>query len=237
MRKTACGKHIASHNGELPAAHSRKSPDSKRPHHPSTFTDETLQQSVASSRVAEPGRCMRALVSTRAPLRAEVLGVMRVARTGTDIDRRGETRRGRRSLDNYRELVARALLSDRLTLEEFPVLSQLPSVEQWALAHPRELCPRGKALQMFLRQAVTEVVVSVGEADDVATRRLVEYLQLRFQQGMPVRAIAERWGCSAVQVWRSTGRRALDLVTARFLESARPAAQSDSVLKFVGRVS
>jgi hypothetical protein len=127
-------------------------------------------------------------------------------------------------------LVAKALLADRLTLDEFPVLSQLPSVETWAQAHPRDLCPRGKALQVLLRQAVTDVVVSVGEADDVATRRLVEYLQLRFQQRLSVRAIAERWGCSAVHVWRSTGRRALDLVTARFLEAARPAAQLDTVL-------
>jgi hypothetical protein len=133
-------------------------------------------------------------------------------------------------------LVAKALLSDRLTLDEFPVLSQLPSVETWALAHPRELCPRGRALQVLLLQAVTDVVVSVSEADDLATRRLVEYLQLRFQQRLSVRAIAERWGCSAVHVWRSTGRRALDLVTARFLEAARPSAQAETVLKFAGKV-
>src|SRR5215469_1689770 len=91
--------------------------------------------------------------------------VMRATRIGTDNDRRGEGRRGRRSLDNYRELVGKALLSDRLTLDEFPVLSQLPSVQTWAQAHPREQCPRGRALQVLLRQAMTDVVVSVGEAD------------------------------------------------------------------------
>jgi hypothetical protein len=148
-----------------------------------------------------------------------------------------EARRGRKSHEAYRELVAKALLSDRFTLDEFPVLSQLPAVEQWALAHPRELCPRGKALQLLLRQAVTAVIALVGEADDLATRRLVEYLQLRFQQGMPVRSIAEQWGCSTVQVWRSAGRRALDLVTGQFLELARSAGQPGSVLHVVEKVS
>jgi len=146
-----------------------------------------------------------------------------------------EMRRGRKSQEAYRELVGKALLSDRFTLDEFPVLSQLPAVEQWAAAHPRDLCPRGKALQLLLRQAVAEVIASVGEADDVAVRRLVEYLQLRYQQGISVKGIADRWGCSTVQVWRAAGQRALDLVTARFLDLARATGQSMTPLKVVGK--
>src|SRR5438309_1669690 len=91
-----------------------------------------------------------------------------------------ETRRGRKSQEAYRELVAKALLADRFTLEEFPVLSQLPAVEAWAAANSRELLPRGKALQQLLRRAVAEVIEAVGEPDDVAVRRLVDYLDLRY---------------------------------------------------------
>jgi hypothetical protein len=135
-----------------------------------------------------------------------------------------EARRGRKSQGAYRELVAKALVADRFTLDEFPVLCQLPAVEQWAAANPRELLPRGKALQLLLRRAIVDVIDALGEPDDVAVRRLVEYLELRYQKGWHVKTIAERWGCSTVQVWRGTGRRALDLVTARFLLLARVSA-------------
>jgi hypothetical protein len=132
-----------------------------------------------------------------------------------------EARRGRKTHEAYHELVAKALGASRFALDGFPVLSQLPAVERWVADHPREMLPRGKALQGLLRQAVVEVIASVGEADDRAMCRLVEYLQLRYQQRLTVKAIAERWGCSTVQVWRGTGHRALDLVTMRFLELAR----------------
>lgn len=148
-----------------------------------------------------------------------------------------ETRRGRKSQEAYRELVAKALLADRFTLEEFPVLSQLPAVEQWAAANPRELLPRGRALQHLLRHAVTDVIEAAGEPDDVAVRRLVEYLDMRYRKQCRVKAIADQWGCSSVQVWRSSGRRALDLVTARFLILARVPGQSDRLLTVVGKVS
>src|SRR5579862_7610632 len=141
-----------------------------------------------------------------------------------------DVRRGRLSQGEYRELVGKALQADRFTLDEFPVLSQLPAVERWAAAHEREICLRGKALQLLLRQSVAEVIASVGEADDAVTRRLVEYLQLRFQQNLPVRAVAERWGCSTVHVWRCAGLRALDLVTERFFELARSHGQSEAIL-------
>lgn len=68
-----------------------------------------------------------------------------------------DSKRGRKSQANYRELVAKALRSDRFTFDEFPVLSQLPAIEQWAAAHGRELLPHGKALQVFLRHAIEDV--------------------------------------------------------------------------------
>lgn len=179
-----------------------------------------------------------ALVSARASHRPGVLGVMGAIEPGSKDRKRTEARRGRRSLDDYRELVAKALLSDRFALDEFPILSQLPAVEQWAATNPRQLCARGKALQALLRQAVTDVITAAGEADDAAVSRLVDYLRLRYQEGQSVKAIAAQWGCSTVQVWRSAGRRALDLVTARFLERARPIGEpvpSVAHLKVVGR--
>jgi hypothetical protein len=180
-----------------------------------------------------------ALVSARVPRWLGVLGGMRTTEPGSRDGKRIEARRGRKSLDQYRELVAKALVSDRFTLDEFPILSQLPVVEQWATTNPRQLCARGKALQALLRQAVADVIAEAGDADDAAVRRLVDYLQLRYQEGLSVKAIAQQWGCSTVQVWRSAGRRALDLVTACFLDRARPNSEtvpSVAHLKVVGRI-
>jgi hypothetical protein len=137
-------------------------------------------------------------------------------------------RRGRKRQEEYRELVMKALTADRFTLEDFPILSQLPAIEHWAAAHPRELLPHGKAIQGYLRQAVKDVIASVGEPEDETMRRLVEYLQLRYLQKVSQKAIAERWGCSTVQVWRSVGHRAIDLITARFLELARVSPNASS---------
>jgi hypothetical protein len=134
-----------------------------------------------------------------------------------------ETRKGRKSQSDYRELIAKALISDRFSLEEFPVLSQLPAIERWATAHPHELLPRGKALQLLLARSVADVIAKIGDADDLVLRRIVLYLQLRYQQHQSVKAIAESWQCSTVHVWRTVGQRALNLVTERFLEVARSA--------------
>jgi len=82
------------------------------------------------------------------------------------------------------------------------------------------------------------VIAEAGDVDDVAVGRLMEYLRLRYQDGQSVRAIAERWRCSTVQVWCSSGRRELDLVTARFLERARlssEAVPAVAYLNVVGR--
>jgi hypothetical protein len=193
---------------------------------------------ASSSRVALLVGSACALVSARASRRLGVLGVVRTTIPASQNKKRDEVRRGRKSLDQYRGLVAKALVSDRFTLDEFPVLSQLPVVEQWAATNPRQLCARGRALQALLRQAVADVIAEAGDLDDVAVGRLVEYLRLRYQEGRPVKAIAERWSCSTVQVWRSAGRRALDLVTERFLDRARLKSEpvpSVAHLKVVGR--
>lgn len=150
-----------------------------------------------------------------------------------------ETKRGRKSQSNYRALVGKALFADRFALEEFPVLSQLPAVEQWAAAHQRELLPHGKALQIILRQAVEDVIARIGEAQDTQMRRLIDFLRSRYIEQASVKVIAESWGCSTVHVWRSVGQRALDLVTDRFLELGRtsaPVSENSSTLSMTRRI-
>ena len=132
-----------------------------------------------------------------------------------------ETRKGRKSQADYRDLIGKALLSDRFTLEEFPVLSQLPAIERWATTHPHELLPHGKALQLLLGKSVADVIVLLDDTPDGATHRVAEYLRLRYQQQKKVKDIAEQWDLSAEQIWRSAGRRSLDLITERFLQIAR----------------
>jgi len=128
-----------------------------------------------------------------------------------------EKRKGRKSQADYREMIGKALLSDRFTLEEFPVLSQLPGIEKWAAAHPYELLPRGKALESLLGKAVADAIVFLGDAKDTTTRRVAEYLRLRYQEQKKVKDIAQEWQLSVDQVSRTAGRRALDIATERFL--------------------
>ena len=105
-----------------------------------------------------------------------------------------ETRRGRKSQSDYKVLVGKALtlLDNLFALDEFPILCQLPAVEQWSTAHHHELLPHGKGLRTILRQAVALVIERIGDEESGASARLVEYLQLRYQQSHLVKDIAER---------------------------------------------
>lgn len=119
---------------------------------------------------------------------------------------------------HYRALVGKALFADRFTLDEFPVLADVPLVAQWAAAHPREFLPRGKALQALLRRAVADVVALCGEADNAGLTRVGEFAQLRYQQRWTVVAIARQWGCDRSSVHHRVAGRTLALVTRRFLQ-------------------
>jgi hypothetical protein len=93
----------------------------------------------------------------------------------------------------YCALVGKALFADCYTLDDFPVLSELPLVAQWAQAHPRELLPRGKALHALLRRAVADVVACAPE-NDASLGRVADFARLRYQQRLTVVAIARQWG-------------------------------------------
>jgi hypothetical protein len=143
-----------------------------------------------------------------------------------------ETRRGRKSQSDYQNLVGKALtlLDDLFTLDEFPVLSQLPAVQEWVTSHPYELLPQGKGLRHLLQQSVALVIEKIGEGERGISARLIHYLQLRYQQGLLVKDIAEQWNLSPEQVWRSVGRRALELVTDQFLELAHTSDQKSKLI-------
>jgi hypothetical protein len=116
------------------------------------------------------------------------------------------------------KLVGKALRADRFTLDAFPVLCQLPAVEQWAASHPRALLARGKALQALLRRAVADVATDYAEDDDATLRRLATYVRLRYQEHQSVTAIARQWQLNRTYVSRSVSLRAVQVITHRFVQ-------------------
>lgn len=121
----------------------------------------------------------------------------------------------------YTELVGKALGADRFALDAFSVLSELPAIEAWAVAHPQALLARGKALQVLLRRAVADVATGYAEDDDTTMRRLAAYVRLRYQECQSVTAIARQWQLDRSALSHQLSRRALLVVTHRFLQLAQ----------------
>ncbi len=120
---------------------------------------------------------------------------------------------------DYCVLVDRALFADCYTLDDFPVLSELPLVVRWAEAHQRDLLPRGKALHVLLRRAVADVVACAPEGD-ACLAQVADFARLRYQERLTVSAIARRWGMHRRSLYGGCTRRALELVTRRVLQLA-----------------
>lgn len=114
------------------------------------------------------------------------------------------------------EVVGRALMSSRLTLDSFPVLSELAVIEQWSAAHPRELLCKGKALHTLLRRAVSDVAFGYAKDEDPTLRRLAEFVRLRYIDQLTVTEIARRWQMNRSAVSHRFSGRALQLVARRF---------------------
>ena len=104
--------------------------------------------------------------------------------------------------------------------DAFPVLSELPAVERFAVAHPYALLPRGKALQLLLNRAIGDVTTAYAEDADRTLRRIAAYVRLRYQEGKSVKAIAEAWGLDRTVLSRQLSRRSLKVVSHRFLQLA-----------------
>jgi hypothetical protein len=117
--------------------------------------------------------------------------------------------------------VGKALAADRFTLDEFPVLSALPAVERFATAHPHALLPRGKALQLLLSRAIGEVATAYADDADATMRRIAAYVRLRYQERQSVTAIAQQWQMERSALSHQLSRRALLVVTHRFLHLAQ----------------
>jgi len=114
-------------------------------------------------------------------------------------------------------LIGKALFCDAYALDSFPVLSGLPLIARWAEAHPRELLPRGKALQVLLRRAVSDVATFRLEGD-AHLARVSEFTRMRFAERQRMTAIAAEWGVDRSYLHRTVGRPALELVTRRFVQ-------------------
>jgi hypothetical protein len=117
-------------------------------------------------------------------------------------------------------LVGKALEADRFDLDEFPVLSEVPGIERFAVAHPHALLPRGKALQLLLTRAVTEVSTVYAEDGGRTLRKIAANVRLRYQDKCSVKDIAEAWGFDRTVLSRQLSRCSLQVVSHRFLQLA-----------------
>jgi len=96
------------------------------------------------------------------------------------------------------ELVHDALqiIEDKLALDEFPTLHRVPAVQQWLAEHPREWLARGKAVQMYLRQAVETVVSEYAESCLPTFQRIAVFARGCYLEGKTVTAVARELGIS-----------------------------------------
>ncbi|MBA3825904.1 MAG: hypothetical protein H0X24_18640 [Ktedonobacterales bacterium] len=122
----------------------------------------------------------------------------------------------------FAKLVAKALhsLDDRFILDDYPTLSRLPSVHQWARAHPHELLAHGKALQVQLRQAVQQAIV-ISQECGRKQLLLAEYMTRRYLQGESVTAIARSLEMSRSYLTHAVGAQALAIITKCFVGLSR----------------
>ncbi len=139
---------------------------------------EDALQEVFVECLREGGVLERLEDGAREGFRAVLYGVVR------NVARRYETRAGR----------ARSRRSDGEPLDELP--DDEPSLSRvfdraWAVALVRDAARR-------LRERA--------EHADEAARRRVELLELRFQDGLPIRAIAARWGVDPARLHHEYAR-------------------------------
>ena len=109
--------------------------------------------------------------------------------------------RGTASSDQWQEfidLVHRALkkLDDQFALDEIPTLYRLPVVQQWIAASSQEFLVRGKAVQLYLRQAVEMVIAEYAESPAPHLQRIALFARGHYLQGKTVVAVAKELGIS-----------------------------------------
>jgi hypothetical protein len=128
----------------------------------------------------------------------------------------GETRRGRISHATYVRTVGQMLTRDWFALDRGDVLTQLEIVGQLVAAYPNRFLSPGWAVRALLDKAMDDVMAAARKSKDGQGQRIAQFLELRRQE-QTVTDIAKAWELSRECVSRTISRKAILLVTDRFL--------------------
>ena len=126
------------------------------------------------------------------------------------------TRKGRISLATYTRVVGQSLTCDWFALDKCETLTQFAVVQELVAAYPNRFLSPGWAVRALLDKAMDEVIALARKSKDTQDHRLADFLELR-RQHESVTAIAKEWNLSRECVSRTVGRKAISLVTERFL--------------------
>jgi len=127
-----------------------------------------------------------------------------------------DTRKGRISHATYMRVVGQVLINDWFALDKCETLTQIAVVQELVAAYPNRFLSPGWAVRALLDRAIDEVIALARKSKDSHDYRLADFLELR-RQHKSVTAIAKEWRLSRECVSRTVGRKAINLVTERFL--------------------
>jgi len=133
---------------------------------------------------------------------------------------------GRPSHEDYVRRVWVALRLEPLQLEECAALAQLPGVQARIRERPRAFLPTATALQVMLDEAVGEVDSMMASCEDATSQRITTFLRIWYHERGTVTQVAQALSLSRSHVVHAVQRRALELVTRRFLDAAWQVPQS-----------
>lgn len=133
---------------------------------------------------------------------------------------------GRPSYEDYVRRVWIALRLEPLQLEECTALAQLPGVRARIGERPLAFLPTATALRAMLDEAVGEVEAMVVSNEDATSQRIGTFLRIWYRERGTVTQAAQALSLSRSHVAHAVQRRALELVTRRFLDAAWQVPQS-----------
>jgi hypothetical protein len=149
-----------------------------------------------------------------------------VRRPRSASKRSDQKKTGRPSHEDYVRRVWIALRLEPLQLEECTALAQLPGVQARIRERPLAFLPTATALRALLDEAVGEVERMVASSEDATSQRIVAFLRIWYRERGTVTQVAHALSLSRSHVAHGVQRRALELVTRRFLDAAWQVLQS-----------
>lgn len=129
-------------------------------------------------------------------------------------------RRGRPSRSDYIRLVASLVRCDMWELNDCETFANYPGVRTLVSRHQRACLPMGVALKLLIDRAVTDVIETLSLGPVGRSARVATFLQLWYNEGQTVVAVAKVLDLHRTHVVASVQRPALELVATRFLELA-----------------